>query len=681
MGGTLEPVVFLGLVARDWILTLARLLTEEYVPGLVAALLLVALAITALLFAVEAGRRWFALCWLSRKIMEVDSAAGLKEKVDEITESAQQQRGKAARTVAFAWSEYRETFVDHDENGVSVLRNAVRPSAFFNVEDLRFGPGFWRVVPGLFVTSGLFLTFLGLISALSSMDLTTPEKVTDSLKTLLTIASAKFIMSLTGLACSILFTIVLRIGLGRVEAAIHRLCGAIEDRLTYVSLEALAVEQLRTIREQRDNFRQLGMEMVAELGRPLREELPNAISQSIQTAMGPLFKQVSELGTDNMGNMVKDLSARFSDDVGRALSQASERLMAAGDKIAQLSERMDGSSGRMGEQMEAAVTRMAQAVDDLRGAMSATAETASGALNAGTDRLLSVMSDTLEGIHNNTAMGAASMQEAAREMRAAAEGFRKELETAAATGSEAAKGRMEAAARQASEAIEGTAQTLLTSFGATSAEIARMADELTTKSTNELLLPLERTSERFAGLIASLADGTAGMNRLTDGMRSTAESVERASGQFKQSSQDLASAAGPIRGSVEAIESSMRLLGQSTEAASTTVVRSAEQTAQSAADILAAAMEVLGGHKNALETSLSGAIAMLDRLKEQGTRFDEIDEKLGVAFDAYTNRVDAAVRTLFDHVKKMQEELAPAIGTLRTVVESAEQFIPQSGRR
>ncbi|WP_237152180.1 hypothetical protein [Oryzibacter oryziterrae] len=677
----MDLLIGLGNSARFGIMYVARLLTQEYVPGLVAVGLGSLLLLAMVLFSLEAWRRRSALQWLHDQIVGAGGAAELKERVEDIKERADRRSGGAARSVAFAWSEYRETFVDHDENGVAVLRNAVRPGAFFNLDDLRFGPGFWRVVPGLFVTAGLFLTFLGLISALASMDLTTPDKITESLKTLLTIASAKFIMSLTGLFCSIFFTIVLRVGLGRVDAAIHRLCGAIEDRLSYISLEALAVEQLRTIREQRDNFRQLGMDMVAELGRPLREELPLAISNSIQTAMGPLFQQVSQLGTDNMGSMVKDLSARFSDDVGRALSQASERLMVAGDRIAQLSERMDSSSGRMGSEMDAAVTRLAQAVDDLRSSMGATAETASGALNAGADRILSVMSETLEGIRSNTAQGANSMQEAAQEMRAAAEGFRKEIETAASTGREAARGQMEEASRQASEAIGGAAQSLLSSFGATSAEIARLAGELTAKSTQDLLMPLDRASEKFRGLVASLADGTTSMNRLADGVKTAADSVERASGQLRQSSQDLVNATSPVRGSVEAIENSMRLLGQSTEAASSVVVRSAEQTARSAADALASAVEVLGGQRNAIETALNHSLAILDRLKGQGERFDEIDEKLGVAFDTYTTRVDTAVRMLFDHVKKMQDELAPALGTLRTVVESAEQFIPQSGRR
>lgn len=79
----------------------------------------------------------------------------------------------------------------------------MRPSQFFNLEDLHFGGGLSRVLPGLFVTVGLFLTFLGLFSALHAMN--TAEGVSEEAMTnLLTVASAKFIMSLTGLACSIM---------------------------------------------------------------------------------------------------------------------------------------------------------------------------------------------------------------------------------------------------------------------------------------------------------------------------------------------------------------------------------------------------------------------------------------------------------------------------------------------
>ena len=74
----------------------------------------------------------------------------------------------------------------------------------------------WRQLPALFVSIGLLLTFLGLVAALEQTaqllgsDSTDATATVRGLTTLLNIASAKFIMSLAGLACSIVFTVVLR---------------------------------------------------------------------------------------------------------------------------------------------------------------------------------------------------------------------------------------------------------------------------------------------------------------------------------------------------------------------------------------------------------------------------------------------------------------------------------------
>jgi hypothetical protein len=86
--------------------------------------------------------------------------------------------------------EYRETLVAHDEDGVVTLRNSVRPSVFFNPEDLHFGPGGWRTIPGLFVSIGLFLTFLGLIAALQGMTFEDPDQIKKVLDKLLSAVSS-----------------------------------------------------------------------------------------------------------------------------------------------------------------------------------------------------------------------------------------------------------------------------------------------------------------------------------------------------------------------------------------------------------------------------------------------------------------------------------------------------------
>jgi ABC-type transporter Mla subunit MlaD len=670
-----------GVLVRDIVLFFASILKAPAAPGLATLALLIALGCVALIYTRTMAARLAAIFWLRRLIAEADGRQSFAEAIADLDHKVEMgAKGDARQHVATAWREYRETLVAHDEDGVITLRNSVRPSTFFNPEDLHFGSGGWRTVPGLFVSIGLFLTFLGLISALSSMDLTA-DKVQTSLRDLLTIASAKFIMSLTGLFCSIVFTIMLRRGMSKIERSVHQLCGAIEKRLTFISLEDLAVEQLRATREQRDHFRQIGLELVAELGRPLREELPAAISTSITTAMAPLFHQVSQVGAEGMGDMVKDLSARFSDDVGRALAKASESLVQAGDRIATLSDRMDQSSGRVGTEIDSAVTRLTQAVEELRSAMGATAQTASGAFSQGAEQLLSVMNQTLEGIRENTSEGARALSAAAADMRQAAQGFRTEIESASREGRAAVREQIAAEGANAADAIGSAGVAVLEAVGRTTREISDRTEQLAQKAGQELIGPLDKISERLGALVAALSEGATGMRRLSDGVRSGAEASEEAASSFKSASQGLVAAVAPIRSANERIEAAVAQLKDSTTNAANTVVRSSEATAQSAAQTLAAAEKALGGQARAIETSLDGLSAMLDRMKGQGDRLDDIDEKLGKAFDNYTNRVAAAVDNLFGHVRKMQEELAPALDTLQAIVEQAEQFTPESRRR
>jgi hypothetical protein len=129
-----------------------------------------------------------------------------------------------------------------------------------------------------FVSIGLLLTFLGLIAALTAIG--GDEINDDSLRGLLNAASAKFIMSLTGLACSIFLTFLFRLRADAVDRQVRRLGHALEKRLRFQSLEEIAANQLHVMRQQDDALRRLATEMVAELARPLREELPAAIGTS-----------------------------------------------------------------------------------------------------------------------------------------------------------------------------------------------------------------------------------------------------------------------------------------------------------------------------------------------------------------------------------------------------------------
>ncbi|PJN93653.1 hypothetical protein CNY89_19305, partial [Amaricoccus sp. HAR-UPW-R2A-40] len=165
---------------------------------------------------------------------------------------------------------------------------------------------------------------------------------------------------------------------------------------------------------------------------------------------------------------------------------------------------MDQSSGRMGAEMEQAVSRVAQSIDDLRSAMGATAASTSTALTQGAEQLLGVMNQTLAGIRDNTGEGARAMSAAASEMREAATGFRTELETASRSGAEAARHSLEAAASDASRIVSD-------SFGRTSAEIAGMATGLAERASQDLIAPIDAIAARIQQVVTELGAGVVEM--------------------------------------------------------------------------------------------------------------------------------------------------------------------------
>ena len=109
-------------------------------------------------------------------------------------------------------------------------------------------------MPGLFVSTGLVLTFLGLIAALRESGHTIllagddPKLLQQSLSDLLKIASAKFIMSLTGLMASILLGFYLNYLDDRANKALAELNGLVESRVNLASPEMTLANILGVLR-------------------------------------------------------------------------------------------------------------------------------------------------------------------------------------------------------------------------------------------------------------------------------------------------------------------------------------------------------------------------------------------------------------------------------------------------
>ncbi len=338
----------------DLILWFAAWLTGEDAPGWVSLALVVALVGLSIWHGISAWRFRRAVKACRANIRDIDGRITHESLVDIDGRFEELKKKKGSwRRLGVAWQEFRETTVEPEQN-TGQLQNTVRPTVFFAHDELGIDRGIWRQVPALFVSVGLFLTFLGLVAALeqTSQILDSAKTggngaTTDGLKTLLRIAGAKFIMSLTGLFCSIVFTLLLRSVARGIDKALHGLCADIEKGCLFLSEQTLLREMVVQAREQTGHLQSFSTELVAQIAKPLQEDLPETIRTSIREIMAPAIEILSQSTKEGIESMADDVSARLA----RGIQDSVETMNQAIDKMSQglcvATERLDSSANAM----------------------------------------------------------------------------------------------------------------------------------------------------------------------------------------------------------------------------------------------------------------------------------------------------------------------------------------------
>lgn len=243
----------MGESFANLILAMADSFKGTAVPGYVVIVQLSVLLLCLIAVNVQASRRLAypkSLVFMLRGIAAPLTRAKLAEvnpfllrKTTNVLESRQKR----------TWSGFCDSLDELDGMGGG-LSALVAPRDVLTRETLYLGHGIWRHVPGLFVSTGLVLTFLGLIAALRESGHTIllagedPELLKDSLSDLLRIASAKFIMSLTGLVSSIVLGFYLNVLDARTNRLLAQLAGVIENRVSFASPERTLANILMELR-------------------------------------------------------------------------------------------------------------------------------------------------------------------------------------------------------------------------------------------------------------------------------------------------------------------------------------------------------------------------------------------------------------------------------------------------
>ena len=561
------------------------------------------------------------------------------------------------RRLAVVWEEFRETTIPPARE-TDRLSNTVRPTAFFHREELGLDRGIWRQIPTLFVSVGLFLTFLGLVAALDQtgriLDGATAGgdgAATDGLKTLLRIASTKFIMSLTGLLCSIAFTLVLRYDAWRTDEALHTLCDDIENGCIFLSEQTILGKMLEQAREQTDHLKSFSTELVAQIATPLREDLPNTIREAMQQAMAPVVENIARGTSEGVETLVGSVSGQLTEGIQTSVLSMNKAIEEVRGSLETVADRLDRSAGAMGGHMDEAVQSLARQIDSLETAMSGSSREAARTFSEAADALLRQMNDALQSIRSTSADGAQRIGDASRVMVEAAEALSQFVQRSVTAATEASGHEIERAGQEMASGI--------------AAATATMRDSL--------LDPMNSLVERVRGLASGVETATGRIGEYAESVENSTTAIVSANEGLGRSAETLTAATTPVRDVVVGIESATRTMGDRVETASEAMRRTTEHTEA-----------VMRGTREAIEASRStmlGAAGSLEHavteFREVLDRYREIDQSLGDAF----GKIETAVRSSIDEIgtfeRKLNEEFGKALNRLEAVIAQAEPFTPR----
>lgn len=539
----------LGNAVAEAILALAGLLADSATPGLVSLALVLVLAIQTVRFAWWAQERQGALRAFEAAVVGGGEAPFAE--IEKAVAKSLERPGEPAKALREAWREFGETLVQ-DQRGV--IRNSVRPSAFFGLEELGFTDRGWRSWPALFVSTGLLLTFLGLIAALGEAGARVRSDPDVAVTGLLAVASAKFIMSLTGLACSILFGILLRRGLARLERASHDLCLALEERLTWISLERTALDQLRTLADLKEHMTAQTTALVAELGRALDQRLEALgeaiaapVGKAIATALTPALTAVTQAAQSGVGTLVKDLGDRISGEVGAALANASELLAEAADRLDKVATGFGESFAAASRELSSAAERLAASADV------AVSETSRAVAQA--------LAETLAGLRTALA----------------------EIEASARRAGEAAAGTVAAAGGKAAVEVKDSAEKLAGTLDDMAGAAAERANEVA-KALAAVTAKAAEATDRAAALGTQMTRGAEAADRAAGAFGKAAAAAERAAGNLAGGAGAMAKAAEPVARAADGVGAA----AEAVRKAATGIAQSARELLEGTAAALAA---------------------------------------------------------------------------------------------
>ncbi|MDB4630585.1 anti-phage ZorAB system protein ZorA [Akkermansiaceae bacterium] len=235
------------------------------------------------------------------------------------------------------WHEFNETLVKSRDG--SAIYNTVDADHFFNPSTLGQGVAdsrFISAVPGMLTALGVFGTFVGLQFGLDSLDLTTPDKMSDSMAFVVEGAATAFKTSVWGILASLAFNIVEKI----IEGGLLKRIRTFQFRIDRLFDRTLGEQALVDIKGNTSESERLLRHLGEQIGEKVQEGISSAVGPHMEK-LGQVMSEFAERQATGAETAMQDLVESFSEKLSNAGQQQAESMENSANSLTLAMDRLD----------------------------------------------------------------------------------------------------------------------------------------------------------------------------------------------------------------------------------------------------------------------------------------------------------------------------------------------------
>ena len=605
--------------------------------------------------------------------------------------------GKMSTRSLVHLKELRASLIESKFNTDTTVSLVVPPSEILNIHTLNLGSAYARALPGILVSLGLMLTFLGLVSALSELNMNgNSDAMKASLSAMLAIASSKFTMSLTGISMSIVVTIANKLHEYSLKKKIDRICISIRMKAPFKTQEQISLEiseiatenhvaLQETLTRTNDEFGEKLTASVAQVMTEKMTEIADAIKGQAQTneALKSSVVETTTAATAEIVDAIKghmEANETLSTSVIQATTEKlSEIVNAIKDQAPAVTQDVESGSGVL----NVAIKKMTDSIDK-------SLKEVTESLDRVADKTRDVSVEIGEYATNAISDLGSTSQEAIEGLR------EQQRESQNVTNRFVEK--MQESVRQIEQKVIAEAQNRhqeAERFNVVSLKLRDAIVDLNSiaKENKDLLSRhLQAQShiaktDSFEDLKSFIREASEGLSETKDAIQELAEGI--AEGRQKNDPVDAGQSAnaGVELALPDSFASGISAMANMSTSISEKIDRMSEVSLKNAeflTDILRGLETSLRASSSAMEaknTKLENLLKDMDKLNHKADKqindLMEVDEILANSIDEFREKTTECVNDIGQSVQKMSGELSGTIEKMHKVVSNARNYEPE----